>query len=94
MDARSLVILTLVLGVAAIAVYVLASISTNKEPRSPPGQYPLDATRPQWPVKEATKAYAPSKSMGSDAVVSTEPKPAKAVCAESDECYNSLQLQY
>lgn len=92
MEARTLVILTLILGVAAIAIYVMASVATNGPTKSPPGQYPLDEARPQWPVKESTKAYAPSKSMGSDVVVSSEPKPAKAVCADSDECPPSLQM--
>ena len=94
MEARTFVILTLILGLAAIAVYMFASVSTTRQKPSPPGQYPLDAERPQWPVKEATKSYAPAKSMGSDVVVSTDVKPAKAVCADSDECPPSLQLQY
>ena len=28
-----------------------------------PGQYPIDAARPEWPVKEVTKAYRPAPEM-------------------------------
>jgi len=94
METRTLVILTLILGLAAIAVYMFANARSSGQKPSPPGQYPLEEPRPQWPVKEATKGYAPTKSMGSDVVVSTEPKPAKAVCADSNECPPSLELQY
>jgi hypothetical protein len=28
-----------------------------------PGQYPIDTARPEWPVKEVTKAYRPAAEM-------------------------------
>jgi hypothetical protein len=47
----------------------------------PPGQYPLDAPRPEWPATDRTRPYSPAAGMGSDAVAgAAEPVPIKAAC--------------
>jgi len=47
----------------------------------PPGQYPLDAPRPEWPATDRTRPYSPAAGMGSDTVAGAgEPVPPKAAC--------------
>ena len=38
----------------------------------PPGQFPLDAPRPEWPASSHTVSYSPAQGMGSDKVVYAE----------------------
>lgn len=52
----------------------------------PPGQYPLDKVRPEWPGQERILPYRPSRDMGSDAFVSTEGADTKAKCAMMTSC--------
>jgi len=37
----------------------------------PPGQYPLNQRRPQWPLEKRSAPYHPKKGMGSDKVKSS-----------------------
>ena len=56
--------------------YARAAISSV-----PPGQYPIDESRFQWPVRVRTAPYYPLKGMGSDTVAFTDAPTAKVSCA-------------
>jgi hypothetical protein len=47
----------------------------------PPGQYPLDADRPEWTVAERVRPFQPSATMGSDVAVSANVTGPKVVSA-------------
>ncbi len=53
---------------------------------TPPGQYPVDAARWEWPVSVRTKEYAPARSMGSDSAEGLTSDSAKVVCATQTAC--------
>jgi hypothetical protein len=48
---------------------------------APPGQYPIDEPRFQWPASIRTAPYYPRKGMGSDTVAFTDGPEAKVSCA-------------
>jgi hypothetical protein len=74
----------LILGLLALTFWPIGAIPFDP---SPPGQYPLGASRFEWPAKERNKAYQPSASMGSDAVsLGSGLENSKARCALSPTC--------
>lgn len=55
---------------------------------APPGQYPINSKRPEWPVEEQAKSYGPGPEMGSNVIQSTGEEAAapKVRCATSSTC--------
>jgi hypothetical protein len=82
------VAVTLILGFLIVGLIALTlwPMGTAKpfDP-SPPGQYPLDAPRPEWPASERVKAYKPAASLGSNTVSFSSVSP-KVRCALSTTC--------
>jgi hypothetical protein len=79
--------------VTTIAVLILGAIlithmyiTNSSSSYSPPGQYPINATRPQWPVTERVAYYRPGAAMGSDMVSFPGGSDAKGRCATSNTC--------
>jgi len=72
-----------------VGVLILGSILITLWPRmgahdvapSPPGQYPLNQIRFEWPVKTVQQPYRPTGGMGSDETVAYDPLDVKAKCA-------------
>jgi hypothetical protein len=77
-----IVIVFLLVGVIAFTWWPRASIASM----TPPGQYPIDEPRFEWPMKERIKAYRPGKTMGSDGIVEQDAAPIKARCALATSC--------
>jgi hypothetical protein len=73
----------LIIGLIALALWPMGA-ATPFDP-SPPGQYPLDAPRPEWPASERVKAYKPAASLGSNTVNFSSGAP-KVRCALSRTC--------
>jgi hypothetical protein len=46
----------------------------------PPGQYPLDADRPEWTAAERVRPFQPSATMGSDIPASANVTGPKVAC--------------
>jgi hypothetical protein len=59
---------------------------------SPPGQYPLHASRFEWPVLNRKKAYRPSASMGEETVTHSDGRDAKARCGIDNTCPSSMSF--
>ena len=60
-SATLFVIAVLLIGAAVLMIWQpLRSVFVTG---AVPGQYPIDAARPEWPVKEVTKAYRPGPEM-------------------------------
>jgi hypothetical protein len=75
----------LLLGAALLSWWPAQTNSVTDAP-PPPGQYPLDAARYEWPAKARTAAYRPSNSTGSNDAAIAGTKDAKAICALSSTC--------
>ena len=88
---------TLLLGAALLTWWPAQTNSESITP-PPPGQYPLDAARYEWPAKARTAAYRPSSTAtrgnsdfitaatGSNDAAIAGTKDAKAICALSPTC--------
>lgn len=76
-----LVIAALFAAAAVLTWWTSSPAAFASEP-TPPGQYPLNVRRPEWPATERTRPYSPAAGMGSDAVAggASEPVPPKAAC--------------
>ena len=81
------VIIAILLIGAAVLTFWPAAAGTP----SVPGQYPITASRFQWPVVERNAPYQPGPEMGSDAVQFRTTGAAKAVCATGNPC-NGIPL--
>lgn len=84
---RSAVItLTVLLLAAAVLLTLWSSRSAAEVDQTPPGQYPVDAARFEWPVTERVAAYGPAKGMGSNKVRFAGGDDVKARCATAADC--------
>ena len=84
---RSAVItVTVLLLAAAVLLTLWISRSTAATDATPPGQYPLDAARFEWPATERVAVYGPAKGMGSNKVRFAGGDDVKARCATASEC--------
>ncbi len=72
--------------VAAVLLTLWMSRSVATADATPPGQYPVDAARFQWPATEVTAAYGPTKGMGSNKVRFAGGEDTKARCASDTTC--------
>lgn len=70
----------LLLAVVAFTLWRSPSWSVT-----PPGQYPLDEKRPQWPATRTAHPYKPATDMGSDAPPLSVTD-VKFTCGVSDVC--------
>lgn len=81
--------ITTILGFILIGLLVLTfwptGAATPFDP-SPPGQYPLGASRPEWPATERVKAYTPTAAMGTNDVKFNSNGSAKVRCATATTC--------
>lgn len=59
---------------------------------TPPGQYPLEAPRPEWPVSVVSRSFRPAEDMGSDDVSASSSTEPKFRCAVSDTCSSDLMI--
>lgn len=68
----------LVAGALVAAVVVIAFWpSTYRQSPSPPGQYPLDARRPEWEATQSVGLYRPVSSRDQDVLAPTGFRDAK-----------------
>ncbi len=74
----------LILGIILITLWV--GYRRTMVGAVPPGQYPLDQVRPDWPGQERILPYRPDRQMGSDDFVSTDGADTKAKCAMMTSC--------
>jgi hypothetical protein len=77
------VLSALIIGVTMIWLWPSLTSDTTA---SVPGQYPITASRPQWPVSERVAYYRPGAAMGSDMVTFPGGSDAKGRCATSNTC--------
>lgn len=75
----------LVLAVALVTLTMGPSV-TPSFVSSPPGQYPLNQGRPQWPSIQSLGLYRPQGDLGSDRVVTHDPADAKFRCGVQPGC--------
>ncbi len=64
----AIVTVTVLLMAAAIFLTFWLRADSAADTRVPPGQYPVDAARFEWPVTERVAVYGPAKGMGSNKV--------------------------
>ena len=84
---RSAVItVTVLLLAAAVLLTLWTSRSAAATDATPPGQYPLDVARFEWPATERVAAYGPAKGMGSNKVHFAGGDDVKGRCATASEC--------
>jgi hypothetical protein len=84
---RSAVItVTVLLLVAAVLLTLWSSRSAVEVDQTPPGQYPVDAVRFEWPATEHVAGYGPAKGMGSNKVRFAGGDDIKGHCATASEC--------
>ena len=84
---RSAIIsVTVLLLAAAVLLTLWSSRSAAATDATPPGQYPVDAARFEWPTTERVAAYGPAKGMGSNKVRFAGGDDIKAHCATAAEC--------
>lgn len=79
-----IVVGTLLLGAALLSWWPTQTNRATVEP-SPPGQYPLEAVRYEWPTTTQTAPYRPSATTGSNDAAAAV-KDAKTACALSPTC--------
>lgn len=70
---------------AIALVTMMPAVVPSFDP-SPPGQYPLNQRRPQWPSIQSIGLYRPQGDLGSDRIVSHEPADAKLRCGTESGC--------
>ena len=63
--------------VAAVAVIAFWPPSTYPQMPSPPGQYPLDARRPEWEATQSVGLYRPLTPTGQDTLAPSMYRDAK-----------------
>ena len=73
----------LVLAVALVTVFPSVTPSFIS---SPPGQYPLNQGRPEWPSIQSLGLYRPQGDLGSDRIVNHDPADAKFRCGVQPGC--------
>jgi hypothetical protein len=77
-----IVVAALFVAAAVLTWWTTTPAAFAAEP-TPPGQYPLNAPRPEWPATERTRPYSPAAGMGSDAIgaaAAAASPPPKAAC--------------
>ena len=75
----------LILAVALVTVTMRPSVTPSFE-SSPPGQYPLNQERPEWPLIQSLGLYRPQGDLGSDHIVTHDPADAKFRCGVQPGC--------
>lgn len=68
----------LLIGAALLTLWPAAAATLSQ---TPPGQYPLQQSRWQWPVTVREAPYHPRKGMGTNTVAFTDPPAQKLTCA-------------
>jgi len=75
-----IVIAALFVAAAVLTWWTSTPPAFASEP-TPPGQYPLNSPRPEWPATDRVRPYSPAAGMGSDSVgAGTAAAPPKAAC--------------
>jgi hypothetical protein len=71
-----------VLAFLVLGVVILLVMGTVQRlfATSPPGQYPLETPRQEWPVTEQVRPFRPGPHMGVDVPVSTDVTGPKVAC--------------
>jgi hypothetical protein len=81
---KGFLFVSVILLVGILIVFLSGDNYNNSQ--STPGQYPINARRPQWPVTERVAYYRPGAAMGSDMVTFPGGADAKGRCATSNTC--------
>lgn len=68
----------LLVGAALLTFWPVAAATISQVP---PGQYPIQQSRWQWPVTIREAPYHPRKGMGSNTVAFTDAPAPKLTCA-------------
>lgn len=83
MRATAWIVIAVLFVAAAVLTWWTSTPPAFASEPTPPGQYPLDARRPEWPATERVRPYSPAAGMGSDAIgtgAGGAAAPPKAVC--------------